>query len=302
MAAGDRWLEAMNIQRYVLRQPPAALAASPPAAPPEPPPVSMAGEPAAPAFVEPLPIREPAPDPAPGPDWEPAPGWESAPFPELSGDAGDDLMLELAAARSPAEERAARIATLDWDALQAAVAAYTACPLHAGRTRTVFGTGSRQAEWLIIGEAPGIDEDRLGEPFVGRAGQLLNAMLVALGLTREQVYIANTIKCRPPSNRDPLTAESACCWPYLARQIALLQPRLILAIGCIAAQTLLQTEVPVGKLRGRVHRLQGSDIPLVVSYHPAYLLRSPREKRKSWDDLQLARRTLAAARAHPAGG
>ncbi len=189
--------------------------------------------------------------------------------------------------------RAARIARLDWDELQADVSECTACALHAGRTQTVFGVGARQARWMIIGEAPGADEDRLGEPFVGRAGKLLDEMLKALGLQRGDVYIANILKCRPPDNRDPLPDEARCCWPYLERQIALLQPGIILAVGRVAAQALLQTETPVGKLRGRVYRLTAINIPVVVSYHPAYLLRSPREKRKSWEDLQLARRTLS---------
>lgn len=199
------------------------------------------------------------------------------------------------AARFAAEQRSAAIAQLDWQALQVAVSACTACQLHTSRTQTVFGVGNRQAQWLIIGEAPGADEDRLGEPFVGRAGKLLDAMLLALGLQRSEVFIANILKCRPPNNRDPLPQEASCCWPFLERQIALLKPCIILAIGRIAAQTLLQTELPVGRLRGRVHRLPGTNIPTIVSYHPAYLLRSPREKRKAWDDLQLAQRTLTAA-------
>jgi len=193
--------------------------------------------------------------------------------------------------------RSAAIAQLDWQALQAAVSACTACQLHTSRTQTVFGVGNRQAQWLIVGEAPGADEDRLGEPFVGRAGKLLDAMLLALKLQRNDVFIANILKCRPPKNRDPLPQEASCCWPFLERQIALLKPSVILAIGRIAAQTLLQTELPVGKLRGRIHRLSGTNIPIIVSYHPAYLLRSPREKRKAWDDLQLAHRTLVAEQA-----
>lgn len=229
---------------------------------------------------------------------------------KLQADIGTDEVVlprrsRARAAAAPQAQARVTSAPVAYDSLESfhqAICECQKCPLGKTRNKFVFGVGNPNAGVLFVGEAPGADEDRLGEPFVGRAGQLLNAMLAALGLTREQVYIANTIKCRPPSNRDPLPAESACCWPYLARQIALLQPRLILAIGRIAAQTLLQTEVPVGKLRGRVHRLQGSDIPLIVSYHPAYLLRSPREKRKSWDDLQLARRTLAAARAHPTSG
>ena len=179
---------------------------------------------------------------------------------------------------------------LDWDALQARVAECTLCDLHQGRTRTVFGTGNRSADWMVIGEAPGHDEDLQGEPFVGRAGQLLNAMLQAIGLDREQVYIANIVKCRPPGNRDPLPGEVSRCEPYLTRQIRLVQPAVILAVGRIAAQNLLQTDTAIGKLRGRVHQFRDTGIPLLATYHPAYLLRSPLEKRKVWQDLQLADR------------
>ena len=191
------------------------------------------------------------------------------------------------------DERSAAIAAMDWDALAAAVRGCTACGLRAGCTQTVFGVGDRRARWLVIGEAPGADEDRQGEPFVGRAGQLLNSMLTAIGLKREQVYIANVLKCRPPGNRDPKPEEAETCRPYLERQIALIKPGIILALGRIAAQNLLNTETPIGKLRGGVHRLGG--VPVVVTYHPAYLLRSPSEKRKSWVDLQLAVRTLKEA-------
>jgi DNA polymerase len=156
----------------------------------------------------------------------------------------------------------------------------------------VFGVGNRQADWLLIGEAPGRDEDQQGEPFVGRAGQLLNAMLQAIGLQREQVYIANILKCRPPDNRDPRPQEVVCCEPYLMRQIELIQPRLILALGRIAAQNLLNSETPIGKLRGRVHQFRDTGIALIATYHPAYLLRSPLEKRKAWQDLQLALETV----------
>ncbi len=179
-------------------------------------------------------------------------------------------------------------AALDWEALEACVAACTLCELHATRTRTVFGTGNRNAGWMIIGEAPGVEEDRMGEPFVGRAGLLLNEMLSALGLSREAVYIANILKCRPPGNRDPRPEEAACCEPYLRRQVALVNPRIILAVGRVAAQNLLKTGRKVGELRGHVHRYADSGIPLVVTYHPAYLLRSPYEKRKAWSDLCLA--------------
>lgn len=182
---------------------------------------------------------------------------------------------------------------MNWDELAADVRTCTACGLCSQRTQTVFGVGNRQARWLIIGEAPGADEDRLGEPFVGRSGKLLDRMLLALGLQREQVFIANVIKCRPPQNRDPKPEEVAACQPFLARQVELLKPGIILAVGRIAAHELLQTDVAIGKLRGRVHHYGPAATPLVVTYHPAYLLRSPGEKRKAWDDLQLARQTVA---------
>jgi DNA polymerase len=157
----------------------------------------------------------------------------------------------------------------------------------------VFGVGDRRAEWLVVGEAPGVEEDRRGEPFVGRAGELLNAMLLAVGLRREQVYIANVLKSRPPHNRDPSPQEVAACLPFLLRQIALLRPRIILVVGRIAAQNLLASDLPIGRLRGQVHTFGPGSTPLVVTYHPAYLLRSPGEKRKAWEDLKLARRVHA---------
>jgi len=182
-----------------------------------------------------------------------------------------------------------------WKTLQADVAACTRCELHATRTQTVFGTGDHRADWMIVGEAPGADEDRQGEPFVGRAGQLLNEMLYAAGFQRGQVYIANILKCRPPSNRNPSPAEAQCCQPFLERQIALVRPRLILALGGIAANNLLQTTERVSTLRGVVHHFGERGIPLVVTYHPAYLLRSPLEKRKVWQDLQFAQRLSRGA-------
>ena len=171
------------------------------------------------------------------------------------------------------------------------------CGLHTTRTQTVFGVGNRQAELLVVGEAPGADEDRQGEPFVGRAGQLLNSMLRAMGMPRDTVYIANLLKCRPPGNRDPAPEEVRCCQPYLQRQIELLSPRALLAVGRIAAQNLLGTDTPIGKLRGAVHHYGAQRIPLIVTYHPAYLLRSPTEKRKSWKDLRLLQDELARLRA-----
>ncbi len=228
------YLEAMGIQAWALRSPPAAVAEA------------------------------------------------EAPPPELPG-------RTAAVAEIPSRPEVARS---DWDELQAQVAGCTLCELHGNRTQTVFGVGNRSADWLVIGEAPGKDEDLQGEPFVGRAGQLLNAMLQAIGLEREQVYIANILKCRPPNNRDPKPQEVVCCEPYLLRQIALVKPRIILAVGRISAQNLLQTDTPIGKLRGTVHRFRDTGIPLVATYHPAYLLRSPVEKRKAWQDLQLAVKTL----------
>jgi uracil-DNA glycosylase family 4 len=185
----------------------------------------------------------------------------------------------------------AAVAGYDWPELEAAVKGCTRCPLHSTRTQGVFGVGNRQARWMIVGEAPGADEDRQGEPFVGRAGQLLNSMLRAIGLQREEVFIANILKSRPPNNRDPKPEEVQACIPYLFRQIELVNPTLILCVGRIAAQTLLGTTVTIGKLRGQVHRL-ASGRPMIVTYHPAYLLRSPVEKRKSWADLVLAMQTF----------
>lgn len=178
--------------------------------------------------------------------------------------------------------------TADWDKLRRQVAGCTLCDLHKGRTQTVFGVGDVNADWMIIGEAPGRDEDLQGEPFVGRAGKLLNSMLYAIGLKREQVFIANILKCRPPNNRDPRPEEVACCEIYLKKQIAMIKPSIILAVGRIAAQNLLKVDTPIGRMRGNRYEYPGTTIPVVVTYHPAYLLRSPREKRKVWQDLQIA--------------
>ena len=180
---------------------------------------------------------------------------------------------------------------LGWPELEAAVAGCVACPLHRSRRRTVFGTGARGADWMVIGEGPGANEDRQGEPFVGRAGRLLNAMLFALGLSREEVFITNAVKCRPPGNRDPEPAETERCGPFLDRQVELVEPRVILAVGRVATQTILDTGAPLGRLRGREHVWPrgGLRIPVVATYHPAYLLRSPAAKRAAWEDLCLAR-------------
>ncbi len=210
----------------------------------------------------------------------------------------------------PVERLPGDVASMDWATLREAVAGCTACALCTGRRQTVFGVGHPRAHWMIVGEAPGEQEDRQGEPFVGKSGQLLDNMLRAIGLSRhpsspaadggegdgdpaKQVYIANTVKCRPPGNRNPEPDELAQCEPYLMRQIALVQPRIILAMGRFAVQQLLRSSEPIGKLRGRVHQYEG--VPLVVTYHPAYLLRNLAEKARAWDDLCLALETLEQA-------
>ena len=189
--------------------------------------------------------------------------------------------------------REERILAMDWPELRRAVRDCTACGLRRGCTQTVFGVGDENAQWLLVGEAPGAEEDRLGEPFVGQAGRLLDNMLAAIGLQRgRNVYIANVLKCRPPGNRNPEAGEVAQCAPHLLRQIELIRPKLILAMGRFAVQTLLATEATIASLRGRVHQCHG--VPLVVTYHPAYLLRNLPDKAKAWDDLLFAKRTLAA--------
>jgi DNA polymerase len=210
------------------------------------------------------------------------------------------LPVEFAPTAAPQDLRDASIATMDWPALRETVAGCTACGLCATRKQTVFGVGHPRAHWMLVGEAPGEQEDREGEPFVGRAGQLLDRMLRAVDLQRaspaegeaeadpaRQVFIANVLKCRPPHNRNPLPEEVRCCEPYLRRQVALVQPRIVLALGRFAVQALLGSDEPIGRLRGRVHQYEGR--PLVVSYHPAYLLRNPADKARAWDDLCLAR-------------
>lgn len=227
-----------------------------------------------------------------------------------------DVQPPRPAARAPAVEtpavvrgsRPAGIESMDWSALREAVAACTACKLCETRRQTVFGVGNPQAHWMVVGEAPGEQEDIQGEPFVGKSGQLLDNMLRALGLSRKetpppggegsstdparQVYIANTLKCRPPGNRNPLPEELAQCEHFLIRQIELVKPRIILAMGRFAVQSLLRSSEPIGRLRGRVHRYQG--VPLIVTYHPAYLLRNLEDKARAWDDLCLAADTAAA--------
>jgi DNA polymerase len=189
-----------------------------------------------------------------------------------------------------AEPETTAPATDSWDVLQTEVANCTHCALCATRTQTVFGSGNKRAEWMLVGEAPGQHEDEQGLPFVGNAGLLLTEMLRAIGLTREEVFITNILKCRPPNNRDPHACEVKSCNEYLQRQQQLIQPKIILAIGRIAAQTLLKTDEPLARLRGKVHAFNNT--PVVVVYHPAYLLRSLPEKRKAWLDLQLAIKTV----------
>jgi DNA polymerase len=200
-----------------------------------------------------------------------------------------------AVAAVPEVDRAAAVAAMDWAQLRAAVAGCRACTLCESRRQTVFGVGSERASWMLVGEAPGAEEDARGEPFVGQAGQLLDNMLASLRLGRAaDVFIANVLKCRPPRNRDPQPDEVERCEPYLKRQIELVAPRIILVMGRFAAQSLLHTEASIASLRGRVHRYQsgGRDIPVVVTYHPAYLLRNLPDKAKAWADLSLARRVL----------
>lgn len=181
-----------------------------------------------------------------------------------------------------------KVFEMGWEALERAVQDCQNCPLHSNRNQTVFGSGNRSASWMLVGEAPGKEEDLQGRPFVGRAGKLLSAMLSAAGLSRETVFIANILKCRPPENRDPAHEEAESCKDYLKRQIELVQPRILLAVGRVAAQNLLETDRPLSELRGKVHHYGARKTPVVVVYHPAYLLRSLTEKRKAWADLQLA--------------
>ena len=206
-----------------------------------------------------------------------------APVPGLAGTARLDL----------ADDRAARILRMEWPELKAAVSGCQACGLRKTCTQTVFGVGDEQADWLLVGEAPGAEEDARGEPFVGQAGRLLDNMLAAIGLARgKNVYICNVLKCRPPGNRNPEPSEVSQCAPHLLRQLELIKPKLILAMGRFAVHALLNTEASIASLRGRLHRYQG--VPLIVTYHPAYLLRSLPDKAKAWEDLCFARRTIAA--------
>lgn len=206
-------------------------------------------------------------------------------------EASADVDPSVAASGNTPENRREAILQMDWRELKTAVSGCTACRLHETRTQSVFGVGDEQADWLLVGEGPGAEEDKQGEPFVGQAGKLLDNMLAAISLKRgRNVYIANTVKCRPPGNRNPEADEVAACEPYLTRQIALTRPRLIVALGKVAAQRLLETDDSIASLRGNLHQCQG--IPLIVTYHPAYLLRSLPDKAKAWEDLCFAVRTM----------
>ena len=257
------------------------------------------------AALEDDPTRTPA---VPANEWPETPAaarWRPGPSASPPGPATARPPSLPAAPQSPSPPAAVpEAAGLDWPALRQAVAECRACGLCEKRRQTVFGVGHPHAHWMVVGEAPGEQEDLRGEPFVGPAGRLLDQMLAALGLTRaeaapegaptltpdRQVYIANTLKCRPPGNRNPEPAELARCEPFLVRQIELVRPQVILAMGRFAVQALLRTDEPIGRLRGRVHRYQG--VPLIVTYHPAYLLRNLLDKAKAWDDLCLAMETM----------
>lgn len=205
----------------------------------------------------------------------------------------------LCAGSAPTGDRVAKIHAMDWAQLKSSASACTACVLHQSRQQAVLGVGDEKAEWLFVGEGPGAEEDERGEPFVGQAGKLLDNMLAAIALKRgRNVYIANVVKCRPPANRTPEPAEAQACEPYLARQIELMRPRLIVALGKVAAQNLLGLEATLASLRGRIHQYRGT--PLIVTYHPAYLLRSLVDKSKSWEDLCLAVETMKALKQQPA--
>lgn len=229
-----------------------------------------------------------------------APSWRlRSPPVDLSIDPPGDLPVTVEASDSPVisssvPDHAVAVSAppgMDWEELSATVAGCTRCGLCAQRKQAVLGVGDQQADWLFVGEGPGAEEDERGEPFVGQAGKLLDNMLKAIDLKRgDNVYIANAVKCRPPDNRTPEAEETAACWPYLERQIELLQPRLIVALGRPAAQSLLQSEVKIGAARGQLHRYKG--IPVIVTYHPAYLLRNLPDKAKAWEDLCFMRSTM----------
>ncbi len=215
-------------------------------------------------------------------------------IPDVSVESASGATVETAAPSldsAPAEARATQIHEMEWQQLKSSALACTACGLHKARKQAVFGVGDDKAEWLFVGEGPGAEEDERGEPFVGQAGKLLDNMLAAIALRRgNNVYIANVVKCRPPGNRTPEPAEARACEPYLTRQIELIHPRLIVALGKVAAQNLLGIEATLASLRGRVHAYRCT--PLIVTYHPAYLLRNLVDKSKSWEDLCFAVETM----------
>ena len=228
------------------------------------------------------------------PQWFPRQGPRAQP----DGQAGRFTPTSVTAAAAPAQapDRTTLLLRMDWSELKQAVKACTACALHAARRQTVFGVGDEQADWLFIGEGPGAEEDARGEPFVGQAGRLLDNMLAAIGLQRgNDVYIANVVKCRPPGNRQPEPIEAQQCEPFLLRQLQLIEPKLVIALGRTAANKLLRNDASIGSLRGRLHSIRG--IPLIVTYHPAYLLRNLVDKAKAWEDLCFARDTMQRLRA-----
>jgi len=227
-------------------------------------------------------LREPAPE---------SPMADAAPATAPTLQASEPVIVRGLPKVPPLDARALQIASLEWPQLRESVAGCVACPLHKGRNKTVFGVGDVAADWLFVGEGPGAEEDAKGEPFVGQAGKLLDNMLGAIKLKRgHNVYIANVVKCRPPGNRNPEPGEAAQCEPYLHRQIALIKPKLIVALGKVAAVNLLKRDAAVASMRGKIHQYQG--IPLIVTYHPAYLLRSLPEKAKAWVDLCFAVETM----------
>jgi len=278
------YLDAMGITQWVVRQPASKeieetpVVAAPAAQPVESESIAVKPNPPTPPIAKPQQATQSlANDEAP-------PSWlTEAPL-------SDDEWLPCESESDELEPHAPRsiVANLGWDALQQHVSACKLCELHRTRTQTVFGVGNQQADLLIIGEAPGVDDDRQGDPFLGNSGKLLNAMLKAIGFERDQVYIANILKCCLPGNRDPHVEELSRCEPFLMRQIELVAPKVILAVGRVSAQNLLKSTDAVGRLRGRVHHFGAGNTPLVVTYHPAYLLRSPEQKAKSWQDLQQA--------------
>lgn len=289
------WLRELGIERVWGRQPAAAAPiAAPLASAPAEAALPHAAAVQAPAGPQgraqaPLAAQSQAVVPAGAPDAVLVP--KAAPAAAKPGVAHTPRPASAAAGGQAARAAVPDVELLDLDALREQVLACTACGLCNGRRQAVFGTGAQPARWMVVGEAPGEQEDRQGLPFVGRSGQLLDAMLASVGMSREEgVFIANVIKCRPPGNRNPKPEEIAACSPYLMRQIALLKPERILVLGRFAAQALLGTDATIGSLRGRLHTVKtdGREIPVVVSYHPAYLLRSPGEKARSWQDLRLA--------------